>query len=277
MKRLFSVFLVMAAAFFVAGCESNPILPEAKAATPVMPTGTPQKSALEMEYEIRKMELELETTREMAMIKFAAESKSEFARGMATGMMAKRAESSPRRSSVVDAVGLAPCISAYGTGAECVAAPWAILATDRWFHFASKVGLRPGFIGDLHDLLQPGDQGACCIWASGGNTTVVRVYLSTPTSQQPTSTSSNFDVAADWGNMPTYDAGEPAIAMTCGPVFEIGQTPSRARGWVPNLYRVYPRPSAANSHIIVDSAQGMEGRMFLSGYGYGWSLDEEWL
>lgn len=105
MKRFFSLVFVLAAAFFLAGCESNPVIPEAKAATPVMPTGQPAKSALEMEYEIRKMELELETTREMAMIKFAAESKSEFARGMATGMMAKRqdAQTSPRRSNVVEA------------------------------------------------------------------------------------------------------------------------------------------------------------------------------
>lgn len=176
----------------------------------------------------------------------------------------------------VDAAGNPPQLAAY-QNPESNAGPWAILATDRWFHIALKNGLRPGFIGDLHDVLNPGDAGACCIWAVGGGTTTVRLYLSTPVSQQLAPTSSNFDVAADWGSMPAFDVGTPTLALTCGPVYELGQATNRARGFVPNLYRVYPRPAAANSHIIVDPVEGIEGRLFLTPYGYAWSLDEEWL
>lgn len=78
----------------LAGCSATaPKTADQTAAEPPLATAAQQpKSLIEMEFELRKAEIELQTTQTMAMIKFAAESNSPFAMGMVAGLYGGKAQ-----------------------------------------------------------------------------------------------------------------------------------------------------------------------------------------
>ena len=78
----------------LAGCNATaPKTADQAAAEPPLATAAQQpKSLIEMEFELRKAEIELQTTQTMAMIKFAAESNSPFAMGMVAGLYGGKAQ-----------------------------------------------------------------------------------------------------------------------------------------------------------------------------------------
>lgn len=78
----------------LAGCNATaPKAADQAAAEPPLATAAQQpKSLIEMEFELRKAEIELQTTQTMAMIKFAAESNSPFAMGMVAGLYGSKAQ-----------------------------------------------------------------------------------------------------------------------------------------------------------------------------------------
>ncbi len=87
MKRLLTLAAI-GLSLFLAGCIETAPKAVSKPAEPPMATAaqTPQKSIIEMEYELRGKEIDLQTTQAMTLIKFAAESDSDFAKGMVAGM-----------------------------------------------------------------------------------------------------------------------------------------------------------------------------------------------
>lgn len=108
MKRtLLKLALVAASVFALAACETNPSKPE-----PVAQPAPTKKTLVEMEYELRMKEIEAQTAREeraqKAAIKFASDSKSEFAQGFVAATLVsgqKIAQSSePQRRSLLDSV-----------------------------------------------------------------------------------------------------------------------------------------------------------------------------
>lgn len=104
MKRiLLKLALVAASVFALAACETNPSKPE-PVAQPVA-----KKTLAEMDYELRMKELENQAASEeraqKAAIKFAAESKSEFAQGFVAATLVsgqKTARAEPARRSLMD-------------------------------------------------------------------------------------------------------------------------------------------------------------------------------
>lgn len=106
MKRtLLKLALVAASVFALAACETNPSKPE-----PVAQPAPAKKTLVEMEYELRMKEIDAQTAREeraqKAAIKFASDSKSEFAQGFVAATLVsgqKVAQSSePQRRSLLD-------------------------------------------------------------------------------------------------------------------------------------------------------------------------------
>ncbi len=91
-KRLTPAVIGLAIA--LAGCNATaPKAADQAAAEPPLVTAAQQpKSLIEMEFELRKAELELQNTQTMAMIKFAAESNSPFAMGMVAGLYGGKAQ-----------------------------------------------------------------------------------------------------------------------------------------------------------------------------------------
>ncbi|MGS5089073.1 hypothetical protein ACVC7V_21520 [Hydrogenophaga sp. A37] len=109
---LIRLALVAASAFALAACDSAPTKPEPAQAVatgaPAYAPAAPGKSLVEMEYELRKLEIEGKTKREqtrmMTLVKFADESKSEFAKGVVAGLLGQpQAESEPARQSLLQA------------------------------------------------------------------------------------------------------------------------------------------------------------------------------
>lgn len=89
MKRLFSI-LIAASALALSACSTSPAKP-APAPEPVV-----QKTTVDLMLEIRKKELELERTEQMAWLKFAAESDNDMVKGF---IMGRSAAAAPRASS----------------------------------------------------------------------------------------------------------------------------------------------------------------------------------
>lgn len=92
-KRLITLAAV-GLSIALAGCNATaPKTADQAAAEPPLATAAQQpKSLIEMEFELRKAEIELQTTQTMAMIKFAAESNSPFAMGMVAGLYGGKAQ-----------------------------------------------------------------------------------------------------------------------------------------------------------------------------------------
>lgn len=91
MKRLFSTLILIAAsALALSACTTSPAKP-APAPEPVV-----QKTTVDLMLEIRKKELELERTEQMAWLKYAAESDSDMVKGF---IMGRSAAAAPRASS----------------------------------------------------------------------------------------------------------------------------------------------------------------------------------
>lgn len=107
-KRLITLAAV-GLSIALAGCNATaPKAADQATATPPLATADQQpKSLIQMEFELRKAEIELQTTQTMAMIKFAAESKSPFAMGMVAGMYGGKAQAS---------LGAAPMAGTGGSG-----------------------------------------------------------------------------------------------------------------------------------------------------------------
>lgn len=115
MKRtIVRLALVAASALALAACQTNPAKPEPAPAPAVV-----KKSLVEMEYELRKLEIEGQNAREersqKALIKFGAESESEFARGVVAGLLGagQKQAAAPepsRRNSLLDSVAQADAI-----------------------------------------------------------------------------------------------------------------------------------------------------------------------
>lgn len=113
MKRLFlKLALVAVSAFALAACQTAPAKPE-PAPAPVV-----KKTVAEMEYEIRMKEIEarskIEERSQMTLIKFAAESNNDFAKGIVAGLLGaggqKQAVPEPSRRSLLDSVAQADAI-----------------------------------------------------------------------------------------------------------------------------------------------------------------------
>ncbi|MBQ0919075.1 hypothetical protein KBW71_11565 [Hydrogenophaga aromaticivorans] len=93
--------LVALSTLALAACETNPAKPEP--AKPVAAAPASTKSLVEMQYELDKAAMELETTRTMALIKFADQSGSDYAKGLVSGIInggAQAPAAAPRQSFV---------------------------------------------------------------------------------------------------------------------------------------------------------------------------------
>lgn len=98
MKRtLGKLILVALSAFALAACETNPAKQEPK------PEPVVQKSTTDLLLEIRKAELELERTDQMAWLKFAAESGNDMVKGFVMGRSAGKG-AAPAASSTTQTV-----------------------------------------------------------------------------------------------------------------------------------------------------------------------------
>lgn len=114
MKRtIVRLALVAVSALALAACQTAPAS-QAPAPAPAVV----KKSLVEMEYELRKLEIEGQTAREeraqKALIKFGAESESEFAKGVVAGLLGagqkQAAAPEPSRRSLLDSVAQADAI-----------------------------------------------------------------------------------------------------------------------------------------------------------------------
>lgn len=104
-RRILIALAIAASSLALTACETNPVKPE-----PAAPPA-PKKSLVEMEYELRKLEIEGQTAREeraqKAAIKFAAESGDKFAQGFVAASLVsgqRQAQAEPQRRSLLDAV-----------------------------------------------------------------------------------------------------------------------------------------------------------------------------
>jgi hypothetical protein len=109
-KSLIRMALVAVAGLALAACTSAPTAKtEAAPAIPTAaPAAPPAKSLVEMEFELRKLEIEAESKREMARLmaltKFAAESGSDFAKGVVSGLLGQNKPiAEPSRQSLLQA------------------------------------------------------------------------------------------------------------------------------------------------------------------------------
>lgn len=93
-RTIAKLILVAASALALAACEANPVKPE-----PPAPPPAPKKTLVEMEYELRKLEIEGQNAREertqKALIKFGADSDNDFAKGVVAGLLAGRQPAAP--------------------------------------------------------------------------------------------------------------------------------------------------------------------------------------
>lgn len=87
MKRTLMMFATAALSLLLAACETNPTVKAESQVPPVATAAQMPKTLVEMEFELEKARLQHETTQTMALIKFASESDSDFAKGMVAGMM----------------------------------------------------------------------------------------------------------------------------------------------------------------------------------------------
>ncbi|MCB4362686.1 hypothetical protein KIH07_03010 [Hydrogenophaga taeniospiralis] len=108
MKRtIITIALTALAAIGLSACQTNPAKPEPTAAAPAG-----KKTLVEMEYELRKLEIEGQNAREersqKALIKFGAEADNDFAKGVVAGLLGggqKQASApEPSRRSLLDSV-----------------------------------------------------------------------------------------------------------------------------------------------------------------------------
>jgi hypothetical protein len=112
MKRLFlKLAIVAASAFALAACTTAPAKPEPA------PQPVTKKTLAEMEYELRMKEIDAQTAREersqKALIKFAAESDNDFAKGVVAGLLGARQGGAPAeapRRSLMDSQAQADAI-----------------------------------------------------------------------------------------------------------------------------------------------------------------------
>lgn len=87
MKRTLMMLATAAMSLLLAACETNPTVKAESQVPPVATAAQMPKTLVEMEFELEKARLQHETTQTMALIKFASESDSDFAKGMVAGMM----------------------------------------------------------------------------------------------------------------------------------------------------------------------------------------------
>lgn len=83
MKRtILTLALIALAAFGLSACTTTPASPA--------PAAAPAKTIVEMEFELRKLELDAEKTTTMSLVKFAADSDSDFAKGVVSGLLGSK-------------------------------------------------------------------------------------------------------------------------------------------------------------------------------------------
>lgn len=110
-QSLIRLALAAVAGLALAACADTPAAkPEAApaTATSAAPAAPPAKSLVEMEFELRKLEIDAESKREMARLmaltKFAAESGSDFAKGVVSGLLGQNKPiAEPSRQSLLQA------------------------------------------------------------------------------------------------------------------------------------------------------------------------------
>lgn len=87
MKRTLMLLAAAAMSLLLAACETNPTVKAESQVPPVATAAQMPKTLVEMEFELEKKRLEHETVQTMALIKFASESDSDFAKGMVAGIV----------------------------------------------------------------------------------------------------------------------------------------------------------------------------------------------
>lgn len=87
MKRTLMMLAAAAMSLLLAACETNPTVKAESQVPPVATAAQMPKTLVEMEFELEKKRLEHETVQTMALIKFASESDSDFAKGMVAGIV----------------------------------------------------------------------------------------------------------------------------------------------------------------------------------------------
>lgn len=104
-RPLMGLFLAFVA-IALAGCNASLPKTEAAATPPLMPAQAAPKSLVEMQHEADLKAMELENARVTALIRFADESKSDFAKGLVSGMLGGGQPGAglkaPQRSSFAD-------------------------------------------------------------------------------------------------------------------------------------------------------------------------------
>jgi hypothetical protein len=80
----------------LSACETNPAKPQPAAAVPpLLPAQAAPVSLVEMQHQLDLKAMDLENTKTMALIKFADQSGSDFAKGLVSGMLGKSGAASP--------------------------------------------------------------------------------------------------------------------------------------------------------------------------------------
>jgi len=88
--------LVALTTLALSACETNPAKPQPAAAVPpLLPAQAAPVSLVEMQHQLDLKAMDLENTRTMALIKFADQSGSDFAKGLVSGMLGKSGAASP--------------------------------------------------------------------------------------------------------------------------------------------------------------------------------------
>jgi len=87
MKHTLMMLAAAATSLLMAACETNPTVKAESQVPPVATAAQMPKTLVEMEFELEKKRLEHETVQTMALIKFASESDSDFAKGMVAGIV----------------------------------------------------------------------------------------------------------------------------------------------------------------------------------------------
>lgn len=87
MKRTLMMLAAAATSLLMAACETNPTVKAESQVPPVATAAQMPKTLVEMEFELEKALLEHETVQTMALIKFASDSDSDFAKGMVAGIV----------------------------------------------------------------------------------------------------------------------------------------------------------------------------------------------
>jgi hypothetical protein len=88
--------LVALTTLALSACETNPAKPQPAAAVPpLLPAQAAPVSLVEMQHQLDLKAMDLENTKTMALIKFADQSGSDFAKGLVSGMLGKSGAASP--------------------------------------------------------------------------------------------------------------------------------------------------------------------------------------